>query len=75
MAARDKSDTAAAESGNAEVQATADDATAKGYIGEVNDPHPNDAYSIKTGPDSPPLVPDNTTRAAQPTVTKENPNA
>jgi hypothetical protein len=32
----------------------------------VPDPIPNEEYSLKTGPDSPALVPDNTTRVEMP---------
>jgi hypothetical protein len=73
--ATSKSDKPAAD-GNAEVQSKMDDALAKGYIGTVPDPHPNEAYSIKSGPDSPPLVEDSTARFGQvAAVTKEATNA
>lgn len=39
--------------GAAEVQAKTDEAEEKGYIGSTPDPHPNEAYSLKSGPDSP----------------------
>lgn len=39
--------------GAAEVQAKADEAAEKGYIGSVPDPNPNKAYSLQSGPDSP----------------------
>lgn len=39
--------------GQAEVQQAADEATEKGYIGTTPDPFPNEAYSLKSGPDSP----------------------
>lgn len=66
-------DVATAQAENAEVQAKADESLEKGYIGEVSDPHPNEAYSILTGPDSPPLHEDDRTRFAQPSApsTKE----
>lgn len=41
-------------------------ATARGYVGETPDPHPNSAHSIASGPDAPPAVPNATTRVAQP---------
>lgn len=59
---------------NAEVQSKMDDALAKGYIGTVPDPHPNAAYSIQTGPDSPPVIEDNQSRFGQSSVTKEATN-
>lgn len=39
--------------GTAEIQARADEAAAKGYFGTVPDKHPNSAYSLASGPDSP----------------------
>lgn len=36
-----------------EVQAKANEAEEKGYIGTTPDPFPNEAYSLKSGPDSP----------------------
>lgn len=36
-----------------QVQAAVDEATEKGYVGAVADPHPNEAYSLQSGPDSP----------------------
>lgn len=41
------------DAGAAELQAIWDDATAKGYFGITNDPNPNEAYSLASGPDSP----------------------
>lgn len=63
--------------GNAEVQAKMDEALAKGYIGVVPDPIPNSAYSLQSGPDSPPVIDDNQTRFAQThaVTSKEKPNA
>lgn len=49
MAPTRKTDDASAD----EVQAKTDDAQEKGYVGTVPDPNPNEAYSLKTGPDSP----------------------
>ena len=37
----------------AALQALADADAKKGYFGITNDPHPNEAYSLATGPDSP----------------------
>lgn len=37
----------------------------RGYFGTVPDPHPNSAYSLASGPDAPPLTPDNRTRNEQ----------
>lgn len=39
---------------------------ARGYVGETFDPNPNDAYSILTGPDAPPLVAGPNERVADP---------
>lgn len=39
--------------GQSEVQAVADEATAKGYFGTARDPFPNSAYSLESGPESP----------------------
>lgn len=52
------------DAGQAQVQAKVDEETEKGYRGVKVDPLPNDAYSIKTGPDSPTLA-DSRTRADQ----------
>lgn len=49
-----------------------DDPLAKGYIGTVPDENPNSAYSLQSGPDSPLLIPDNTTPFHAPP--KENPD-
>lgn len=43
----------APDDGTAELQARADEATAKGYFGSTPDPHPNSAYSLASGPNSP----------------------
>lgn len=59
---KDKSD-----AGQAEAQKAADEAEAKGYIGESPDPHDNVEYSIQSGPDSPGAVPDDKTPVSQPT--------
>lgn len=60
------------EADNAEVQRKMDEYEAQGYIGSVPDPIPNEAYSIKSGPDAPALVPDNQTRVEQYSAPKEN---
>lgn len=52
--------------GNAEVQAKVDKAEEKGYFGEVPDTVPNGAYALTSGPDGPPLFPDDRTRFEQP---------
>lgn len=39
--------------GAAEVQAKVDETEEKGYFGTTPDPFPNEAYSLKSGPDSP----------------------
>lgn len=59
-------------SDNAEVQAKVDEAEDKGYFGSVPDPHPNSAYSLQSGPDSPPLAEDDRTRSGQPAAPKES---
>lgn len=59
----DDSATADGDGGAAQVQAKFDEAHAKGYFGETPDPHPNEAYSLQSGPDSPGGLPDDTTRA------------
>lgn len=69
------SDANRAETGNTEVQRRVDDALAKGYVGEVPDPTPNDAYSIRTGPDAPALSPDDRTRFAQPAAANARPES
>lgn len=48
-------DVKSAEAANAEVQAKADIETEQGYRGVTNDPNPNSAYSILSGPDAPPV--------------------
>lgn len=63
--------TAEAEKANAEVQAKADAANAKGYIGSVPDPVPNREYSLLSGPDAPPLATDDRTRFDQPAALPE----
>lgn len=47
-----------------DVEQRVQDANAKGYIGEVPDPIPNEEYSLESGPDSPSAVPDHATRYA-----------
>lgn len=41
------------DAGAAALQALTDEATSQGYFGVTNDPNPNEAYSLKSGPDSP----------------------
>ncbi len=64
-------DVKAAEQANKEVADIENEALAKGYRGVVPDPNPNSAYSIQSGPDSPPLVEDNESRFAQPAPVKK----
>ena len=66
-----KADTKAADKANAEVQAKVDDELSRGYRGHTADPHPNEAYSLTSGPDAPPLVEDANTRFAQPGLPKK----
>lgn len=44
---------APADAGAADLQAIADTNTSQGYWGTTNDPHPNEAYSLASGPESP----------------------
>lgn len=44
-----------------EVQSKVDEAEDKGYIGWSPDPEAGKKHSLLTGPDSPPLVPDDRT--------------
>lgn len=59
------------DAGQAEVQATMDEATDKGYFGEKVDPIPDEEYSLLTGPDSPQHVADDKTRAGVDPKAKE----
>lgn len=43
----------------------------QGYLGTKVDPRPNSAYSMESGPKSPPAVDDDVSRIEQPTVGKE----
>lgn len=52
----------------AKLDEAVDEAQANGYFGVKVDPLPNEAYSLESGPDGPPLVEDNRTRAFLPTV-------
>lgn len=58
-----------------EGQAQVDKAVAKeveqGYHGVRVDPIPNEAYTLTTGPDSPPHVEDDATRVGQVHATKD----
>lgn len=63
---------AQAEKASAEVQKIVDRAEEKGYFGEVPDREPNGAYSLLSGPDAPPLAPNDRTRFAQPAFPKES---
>lgn len=68
----EKAHPADADGGTAQVQATVDKIEDKGFIGEKVDPLPNEAHSLESGPDAPPAVPDDQTRAGMPVLTKEN---
>ena len=37
----------------------------QGFIGQKVDPRPNEAYTLETGPDSPPAVEDDASRSVQ----------
>jgi hypothetical protein len=65
----DPVDQAAADT--AELEAKVAEIEDKGYIGSVPDPLPNSAHSLASGPDAPPLVPDNRTRFEQPAARRE----
>ena len=41
------------DAGQAEIQATFDEAAKKGYFGSAPDPTPNENYSLRTPPDAP----------------------
>jgi hypothetical protein len=60
------------DAGAAQVQAEVDKETEQGYVGQKVDPVPNEEYTLVTGPDSPPIHPDDTTRAAQHSFPKES---
>lgn len=45
------------DAGRADLQALSDDALNKGYFGSVPDKEPNEAYSLASGPDGPPVTP------------------
>lgn len=55
----------------AEVQSRVDQEQEQGFVGIKVDPNPNEAYTLATGPNSPPHVPDNTTRAGQSVLVDE----
>jgi hypothetical protein len=55
-----------AEAAKGDVAEKVADEQAKGYVGDVPDPLPNSAYSLESGPDSPPHVPDDKTRVGLP---------
>lgn len=48
-----------------DVQKQVDKEQELGYLGTKVDPLPNSAYSLESGPDSPPAVPDNHSAVAQ----------
>jgi hypothetical protein len=56
------------EKARAEVEERVNADLERGYRGSTNDPNPNSAHSLASGPDSPPLVPDNRTRFEQPST-------
>lgn len=67
MTAAKKNDEAEAtvDTASKEVQARFDREQEQGYVGIKVDPTPDEAYALTSGPDSPPHVPNNTTRAGQ----------
>jgi hypothetical protein len=52
-----------ADAGQAEVQKAVDDGQQKGYIGVQSDAFPNEAHSLKTGPDAPSVLEQNAAAA------------
>lgn len=54
-----------------DVRHAVDEANEKGYYGPGTDPTPNEEYSLESGPESPPAVPDNLTRANRGEVNKD----
>lgn len=54
-----------------DAQKQVDDEQSKGYVGVKVDPRPNSAYSMESGPDSPPAVDDDVSRIDQPLAGKE----
>lgn len=53
MPASKKTEPTGGDAGQAEVQAKVDEADEKGYFGRVPAGPPNEAFSLKSGPDSP----------------------
>jgi hypothetical protein len=66
--ARTRSDDGDVPQDAGEVEEKLKKAEDKGYLGQTFDPHSNEEYSLQSGPDGPPLVEDNATRAGQPTA-------
>ena len=54
-----------ADAGQAEVQKKVDKGEEQGFLGRKVDPRPNSDYSLESGPDAPPLVPDGRSRVEQ----------
>lgn len=48
-----KEEAVSGDAGAADLQALADQSLNQGYFGITDDPNPNEAYSLKSGPDSP----------------------
>jgi hypothetical protein len=63
-----KSESPEADKGNAEVAKRMDAELEQGYVGTTFDTNPNSAYSLASGPDGPPLIPDNNSRVEQHSV-------
>jgi hypothetical protein len=51
--------------GVADLQKRVDKEQEQGYVGNVPDGPPNSAYSLESGPDSPPVVEDDRTAVVQ----------
>ena len=51
--AKPKEEAVSADAGAASLQAIADENLSRGYWGTTNDPYPNEAYSLQSGPESP----------------------
>ena len=60
-----------ADAAHGDVQEQIDDENEQGFRGEKTDPLPDSAYTLQSGPDSPPAVPDDNTRAGVPAPGKD----
>jgi len=51
--------------GQEQVQSVFDEAREKGYLGDTPESHPNSAFSLQSGPDSPSVAEQNTAALEQ----------